>query len=163
MNDDKIQLLLDRQSIRETLFRHCLAFDSGDLSLMDEAWAPDCRRDDGEGRGGVVVGRDALREKLSHAVAKFNWTHHNLGESLIEIDGETAKALTYVACWHETVEGERCWGTARYYDEFRRAEGGRWLITLRRMVMTGAEGAIAEHGGTWLDRKVPTETSRRPT
>ena len=157
MIENKIQYLIDRQAIRDTLFQHCLAFDSGDLSLMDDAWAPDCRRDDGQDRGGVIVGLDALRSKLSRSLGKFSWTHHNLGESRIEIDGDTATGLTYVACWHETVEGERCWGTARYYDEFRREPDGRWLITLRRMVMTGAEGPIAEHGGNWLERRVPSE------
>ena len=157
MNDDAVQLILDRQSIRETLFRHCLYFDEGNLSGLDEVWASDCRRDDGAGRGDVIVGRDELVKRLTKALGKFNWTHHQLGDSMIEIRGDEASTLTTVVCWHETVSGERCWGTARYQDELRRSEDGRWLITFRRMIMTGAEGAIAEHGGTWLERRVPTE------
>jgi len=154
MSDDKLQFILDRQSIRETLLRHCAYFDEGNIAGLDQVWAPDCRRDDGPDRGGPIVGRDELKKRLTVAVGKFNWTHHQLGDSFIDIDGDTATSLSFVACWHETVEGERCWGSARYYDELRR-DGDRWVITLRRMVMTGAEGAIAKHGGTWLKRRVP--------
>jgi len=158
MTDDRIQLILDRQSIRETILRHAIYFDEGNLDRLDEVWAADCRRDDGTGRGTEVVGRDELVRRLSSALRKFNWTHHQIGESQVEIEGDQATSLTFVACWHETVEGERCWGTARYYDELRRFEDGRWLITFRRMVMTGAEGAIAEHGGTWLKRRVQADS-----
>lgn len=153
MSADKLQMLLDRQSIRETLLRHTTCFDEADIEGLDEVWAPDCRRDDGPGRGEVITNRDDLKKKLSGAVAKFNWTHHQLGDSFIEIDGDTATSLTFVVCWHEMLDGEKCWGSARYYDKLRR-DGDRWLITERRMVMTGAEGAIATHGGAWLERKI---------
>jgi len=154
MSDDTLKSILDRQSIRETLLRHCAYFDEGNIAGLDEVWAPDCRRDDGAGRGTPIVGRDELKKRLTVTVGKFRWTHHQLGDSFIEIKGNIATSLSFVVCWHETVEGEKCWGSARYYDELRR-DGDRWVITLRRMVMTGAEGAIAKHGGTWLERRVP--------
>ena len=154
MNEDKLQYLLDRQSIRETLLRHCMCFDEGNIAGLDDVWAPDCRRDDGPGRGEPLDNREELKRRLSLAVAKFNWTHHQLGDSLIEIDGDKATSLSFVVCWHEMLDGEKCWGSARYYDELRR-DGDRWLIASRRMVMTGAEGALATHGGAWLERRVP--------
>lgn len=154
MNEDKLQYLIDRQAIRDTLLRHGACFDEGNIDGLDEVWAEDCRRDDGPDRGGMVMGRDALKKKLSKAVHQFNWTHHQLGESFIEIDGDAAKSVSFVACWHEMTNGERCWGTARYYDELRR-DGDRWVLTFRRLVMTGAEGAIAGHGGVWVERKLP--------
>lgn len=154
MNEDKLQFLIDRQAIRDTLLRHGACFDEANIDGLDDVWAEDCRRDDGEERGGMVMGRDALKKKLAKAVRQFNWTHHQLGESLIEIDGDTAQSMSFVACWHEMTDGERCWGTARYYDELRR-DGDRWVLTYRRLVMTGAEGAIAGHGGVWVERKLP--------
>lgn len=154
MNEDKLQYLLDRQSIRDTLLRHGMCFDECNLDGLDEVWAADCRRDDGPERGGMVMGRDALKKKLAKAMHQFNWTHHQLGESFIEIEGDTATSMTFVACWHEMRNGDRCWGTARYYDELRR-DGERWLLTLRRLVMTGAEGAISGHGGVWVNRQLP--------
>lgn len=154
MSADKLQLILDRQCIRETLARHCLCFDEGNIAGLDEVWAPDCRRDDGPGRGKPINGREQLKSRLTKALEKFNWTHHQLGDSFIEIDGDTATSMTVVICWHEMTNGEKCWGSARYYDELRRDEH-RWLIASRRMVMTGAEGAIATHGGAWLERKNP--------
>ena len=154
MDEKKLQYLIDRQSIRDTLLRHGACFDEGDIEGLDEVWAEDCRRDDGPERGGMVIGREALKKKLAKAIHQFNWTHHHLGESFIEIEGDTAKTVSFVACWHEMTNGERCWGTARYYDELRR-DGDRWVLTLRRLVMTGAEGAIAGHGGEWVPRKLP--------
>lgn len=153
MDEKKLQYLLDRQSIRDTLLRHGAAFDEADLEALDGIWTEDCRRDDGPGRGEPFQGRAELKRRLSAAVAKFEWTHHQLGDSLIEIDGDAATSTTFVACWHKTVEGEICWGTARYYDQLVRLDDA-WLIASRRMVMTGAEGALVEHGGAFLQRKV---------
>jgi len=158
--DDKVQLILDRQSIRDTLFRHAAYCDEADLSRMDEIWAPEACRDNGAGHA-ELVGRDAMMERLASGLAKYNWTHHHLGESRIDIDGDQATAMTYVACWHESVGGERFWGTARYYDQLRRADGGRWLITHRRMIMTGAEGSMEQVDAAWLNRRLPTGNGRR--
>ena len=96
-------------------------------------------------------------DRIKGALGRFHWTHHHLGDSIIDIHGDEATAMTPVACWHEFVGGKQCWGTARYYNELRRTGGGRWLITHRRMVLTGAEGSIAERGGTWLARSSPTD------
>jgi hypothetical protein len=159
VNADKLQYLLDRQAIRDTLLRHGACFDEGNIAGLDEVWASDCRRDDGPERGGMVVGRDDLKRKLTVALGKFNWTHHQLGESIIEITGDTASSISFVACWHEMTDGEKSWGTARYYDELRR-DGDRWVLTFRRLVMTGAEGAIAQHGGVWVERRVPSLDGR---
>lgn len=160
MDENKLRYLLDRQSIRDTLLRHGAAFDDGDIDALDGIWTEDCRRDDGPGRGEPFQGRDELKRRLSGAVSKFEWTHHQLGDSLIEIDGDTATSTTFVACWHKTSEGEICWATARYHDQLVR-EGDAWLISSRRMVMTGAEGALVAHGGAWLERKSDAlETTR---
>jgi len=153
MNEHDVQYLLDRQSIRDTLHRNAVYFDEGDLSRMDEVWAEDSRRDDGEDRGGAIEGRDELVKQFARLMAKYRWTHHQLGDSVIDIDGANATSMTYVLCWHETVAGELCWGAARYHDKLRRGDDGRWLITERRMVMTGADGPVAKDGGNWLKRK----------
>ena len=158
MNEEKLQYLLDRQSIRDVLLRNAIAFDDADFTGLDDIWVPDCRRDDGEGRGTPIEDREELRRRLTASAAKFRWTHHQLGDSLIDIDGDTAKSMTFVACWHELLDGEQCWATARYYDEFRRDDDGRWRITLRRLIMTGAEGSLNDHGGNWLVRQLPASS-----
>jgi ketosteroid isomerase-like protein len=150
--------MLDREDIRAAVIRHCAAFDEADLGGVGNVWAQDCTDIGHGGQTGladVLVGRDALLGRIAPAFAKFRWTHHHLGESTIEIHGDVASAMTYVACWHEMSDGERCWGTAQYHDEFRRDANGHWLITSRRMILTGAEGAIAAGGGTWLNRHLP--------
>ena len=162
MNNDKVQLVLDRQSIRETLFRMAVYCDEANVSGLDEIWAPDSRRDSGAGRD-EVNGLDAIKEQLTGMLSRYRWTHHHLGDSLIEVRGDEASAMTYVATWHELLNGERCWGTARYYDELRRAEDGRWLITFRRLILTGAEGTKTEKNAEWLERWVSTGKDADPT
>ena len=157
MNDDEIQLILDRQSIRDTLHRQAVYVDEGNLSGLAEVWAPDSRRDNGAGRS-EVVGFDAMASRLARMLAMFRWTHHQLGESLIEIDGDKATALTYSTNWHEMLSGERHWATVRYYDELRRGDDGRWLISFRRLILTGADGM--EHDGAWLERQLPTDIGK---
>jgi hypothetical protein len=156
MTNDAIQQMLDRHSIHELLVRHGAYFDEGNISAMEELWAPDCVTDYGAARGGLVIGRDAFMSRLSGAAAHFRWTHHQLGHSLIDFHEHEAVAMTPMLCWHETIDGERYWISGRYEHKFRRDEDHRWMISYRRMIVTGAEGQSAKDPWIWLDRKLST-------
>jgi hypothetical protein len=156
MTDSALRAALDRQLIRDTLTRHSIYSDESNLDGIRELWAADCRSD--FGAGGEVVGVDAVLSRIVRAFPRFSWIHHQLGDSLIEIDGDTATSMTQSICWQKLSTGERAWVTSRYYDELRR-EGDRWLITYRQMVVTGTEGSMADNSlgeYTWqrLERRL---------
>jgi ketosteroid isomerase-like protein len=154
MNEDQLKLFIDRHSIRSALLKHGAYSDEGNTAAMVELWAPDCSV---EFPGvGLVQGRDAVLGRIGNALRSFRWTHHHLGDSTMEIDGDEASTMTPALCWHELNDGERCWVSLRYHHKLRR-EGDRWLITFRRVVLTGAEGSMTEYGWDWLERKLPPE------
>jgi SnoaL-like domain len=138
-----VAYLIERQAIRDTIFRHTRYFDEGKIDQMTEVFTEDCITDYGPERGGELHGRAAFIERIAGSFHNFRWTHHHLGESHIEIDGEEASAISYILGWHELLNGERCWVGARYHDRLRRQEDGRWLICYRRTLVTGAEGSMA--------------------
>ena len=159
MIEGELQLIIDRQGIRDTLLRHSACSDAGDLRGVEQLWTEDCRSDFGPGSGGEVIGRGEVVGRIARAVPRFNWTYHQLGESLIEIHGDDATSMTPSICWQELTSGERCWVTFRYYDELHR-EGDRWLLTYRRMIVTGADGSLgagsmSEYSWPRLERHVP--------
>jgi ketosteroid isomerase-like protein len=129
--------------------------DECDIEGIRDLWSEDCRIDYGPGRG-VVVGRQAFLDQLAKSIAQCRWTHHQLGASRVEIDGDCATAMTPFLGWLELNSGQRVWAAARYYDELRRTVTGRWQITFRRLVFTGSEDASTAQNWTWLDRKLPT-------
>jgi hypothetical protein len=144
--------MFDRQRIRETLLRHSACSDEGNVEAMYALWAADCQSDAG---GKLVLGRDAVLGRLAGSLARFSWTHHQLGESTIDVRGDEATAMTPALCWHKWVDGDREWVALRYHDELRR-DGERWLITSRRKIVTGAHGTMADYGWTWLQRALPS-------
>ncbi len=153
---DELQAIVDRAQIRATIFRYCVYYDEGNVGGLARLFTEDCRKDYGPERGGEERGRTQLLERLARSQQQYRWTHHQLGDSLIDVHGDEATATTYVLGWHELLSGERCWVGARYCDELRR-EAGRWLIAARRTVVHGVDGSMADHPWMWLDRKVSGE------
>jgi hypothetical protein len=147
MTDDRTGELYDRALIREVLLKQSQYLDAARMDLMREVWAEDCRTDFGPDRGGVLVGRDAFLERIGPGLKAFNWTFHLLGESVIDLDGDRAFAVTSVLAWHELTSGERSWVGSTYHDELRRIDG-RWLIWSRKTVVSGVDGPLA--GVAWL-------------
>jgi len=146
--------LYDRELIRETLLRQCEYLDAARLDLMAELWTKDCRTDFGPERGGVVVGRDAFLERIGGGLRQLAWTFHLLGDSVIDVEGDRARARTAVLAWHEFLSGERSWVGASYQDELRRDQG-RWLISARKLIVSGVDGPMAAHAWHRQPRALP--------
>ncbi len=154
---DSLALLLDRAAITDLLALYCERIDEYDIDGMAELFTEDCTTDYGPGRGGPVAGREAVRERIARGQAEFRRTHHQLGQSRIEIEGGTASALTYVTAWHEHRDGARSCVRLRYVDELRRGPQG-WLIASRRVEAAGVEGMEGVQWA-WVPRHPPVTGS----
>lgn len=150
----EVDVLLDRQAIADLLARYCQTLDEYDLDAMAATFAEDAVTDYGEGRGGRVEGRDAIRARIAAGQAEFRRTAHVLGQSLVEIEGHRAQGVTYVTAWHEWHDGRQDALRLRYVDVFRRAEGRRWLIAERRVEAMGVEGFEGTEWN-WVTRALP--------
>lgn len=145
--------LADRQAISDLLALHCERLDEYDMDAVAMTLTEDVITDYGPGRGGRVVGRDAVRERIAGGQAQFRRTSHQLGQSRVTIDGDLANAVTYVTAWHEWHDGRQEPLRLRYVDQLRRTASGSWLIGQRRVEAMGVEGFEGTEW-VWVSRDV---------
>jgi SnoaL-like domain len=137
---DNLQALaemLDRDSIRNAVVRLARGEDRRDPDLVSSAFWPDATFDYGVFAGDfpaylawVTPGADSIPN-----------TQHILAQTLIELEGATARAETHVVSYHRAdfsaaTDGsdlhDACIG-ARYLDQFERRDG-EWRIARRVML-----------------------------
>lgn len=130
-----LQELLDHKRVSDALYRYAETVDVKDWDGLRAVFT-----DDVVGLYNdypPVQGADALVEWIRSATADRTWQHHKLTVYRVEVDGDTAKAVTYHTS-HQTRESEPDTVTvivARYYDTLRRRDG-RWLIS-EKIMQTG--------------------------
>lgn len=135
IDTDALRSLLDREAIRQCLATLARGEDRRDAALICSAYWPDSVTDYGVFRGDfdaylawVVPGADAITD-----------TQHVLGQSFIELDGDTARAETHVISYHRVDYGAEAGGErdtvigGRYLDSLERREGV-WRIASRTML-----------------------------
>lgn len=125
--------LLARDAIRRALITLARGEDRRDAALISSACWPDSVTDYGVFRGDfpaylawVVPGAEAITN-----------TQHVLGQSHIELGGDTARVETQVISYHRIDYGggdehDTCIG-GRYLDRFEQ-RGGEWRIAERTML-----------------------------
>lgn len=127
-----LQAFLDRGKIRECLVRLARGEDRRNAELISASCWPDSVTDYGVFEGDfdaylawVVPGAEAIAN-----------TQHVLGQSYIELDGDTARVETQVVSYHRVDMGngdsDTCIG-GRYLDRMEK-RGGEWRIAHRTML-----------------------------
>lgn len=125
--------LADRLAIAETLALYCRGIDRCDPEQLAAAFTPDARIDYGDGARPVAE----VIPGLMAALGAMRLTQHNISNTVIRIDGDSAKAETNCVALHiiPSPEGEaELVVGGRYLDRLARREG-RWRITERLYVM----------------------------
>ncbi len=131
--DPAVQLLLDRLAIEDLFHSYAASVDRRDFAGVAACFAPDvCGPFGGEERRN----RGELVEFIS-GVAFFHTTMHMLGNTLVEVNGDTAQLDTDAMIKHRaTLEDGADYqlnmsGT-RYGERLER-RGGNWCITERQV------------------------------
>jgi len=128
----ELQGFLDREKIRECLIRLARGEDRRNAELITASYWPDSTSDYGVFKGDfdaylawVVPGAEAIKN-----------TQHVLGQSFIELQGDTAQVETQVISYHRvdmgTGDQDTCIG-GRYLDRMEK-RGGEWRIAYRTML-----------------------------
>ena len=136
-NTAMLAALLDREAIRTCIACLARGEDRRDAGLIGAAFWPDATTDYGVFQGSfaeylawVVPGSDAIAD-----------TQHVVGQSYIELDGDSARVESQVVSYHrvdlgdgrqDSGERDTCIG-GRYLDRFER-RGGEWRIAARTML-----------------------------
>jgi hypothetical protein len=97
---DAVRKILDRQEILNIVTLYCRAVDRGDANLLRSIYWKDAVEDHGISMTGV----DEFVEMAMNIVNSCVSTHHQIGNVLIQLDGDTAKVETYVHL-HQRIEG----------------------------------------------------------
>ena len=125
--------LLDHLEIRQVLARYCRGIDRLDRALISSAYWPD-GFDSHVSFAGPV---DQFVEWVIGILAKERCTAHILGQFLIDVEGDNAKAETYFNAHHVRDQAD---GTllavsvGRYIDLFEK-RSGEWRIARREVVL----------------------------
>jgi hypothetical protein len=129
---DELRALLDREEIRDRVARLARGEDRRDADALRAGFWPDAAVD-----FGIFAGpfSDYLAWVVPGAAA-VRLTQHVLGQTVIDLDGATARAETQVSAYHrvDTGAGERDSVIGgRYLDRFER-RAGDWRIGHRTML-----------------------------
>ena len=142
-----LQTLLDEREIHQVVNRYCRALDTKDWALLDDVFAPDATGDLLSGR--ILVGIDAIRDRIRAALHELDDSQHLVGNHEIEVDGDTATHRCYLQAQHvrtAAAGGPNYIVAGRYEDELGRTEVG-WRITHRTLTVMWTDGNVAvTHG-----------------
>lgn len=144
---DKIELAA-RLAIAETLALYCRGIDRCDPGQLAAAFTPDAMIDYGDGVKPIAE----TIPRLMAGLGSMRLTQHNVTNTVMRIDGETAKAETNCVALHliPAPEGEiELVVGGRYLDRLV-SQDGRWLIAERLYVMDWnrtAPSTMALEGG----------------
>lgn len=149
--------LIARQEIADVLFRYSRGVDRLDLDLVRSCYHPDAYDDHGAFKGNL----DEFIKVSPAFLSKWTATQHFLGNMLIEVDGDIARAETYAVAFHRREDadgnGKDDIMGIRYVDRFERRDG-EWKIAYRATVadwrrvekVSGAKGR--NEVGLWGQR-----------
>jgi len=134
--DEEIRELLDREAIRNVLYRYCRAVDRGDYDLMKL-----CYHADGTDDHGFFSGNGwEFADYVLPVLAQLELSIHSLSNPLIELAGDRAFVETQWSVIHRLARFGKftdMWHQGRYLDEFEYRDG-EWKI-LHRVTVADAE------------------------
>jgi hypothetical protein len=134
VNMEKLQMLIDREEIRDATLRYSRGLDRHDTELLVSAYHEDAWDD----HGGFIGDREDFA-RVNNALHERYWIRHqhHMTNQIIEIDGDTAHCESYVIVnlvrEDETVD----MAGSRYVDKLER-RNGTWAITDRICVLEWA-------------------------
>ncbi len=136
----------DRLQIQDLLIRYTVAIDTKDWNLLDTCFTPNARVDYTTS-GGIKGLYPEVRAWLEKALAPFTVTQHLISNTTLTLDGDRAKARTYVINpmgMPKDGGGLKMFTVGAYYnDELIHTEDG-WRIAERCEETAFFDGELPE-------------------
>lgn len=136
----KLQALVDKDEIRDVMWRYARAVDRGDVDLLRTCYHPDATLDYGRNSGDGSV--EAHLETVAKLHSYVRAAHHHISNVFVELDGDFATVESYlIDTLSQAMDTSRLAADqevvhqlfARYLDRFERRDG-EWRI-IRRVVV----------------------------
>lgn len=159
--DARLQELWDHHQIRDLLATYCHGCDRADQGMMGSVYCADSFDDHGRKK---CDGKEFARLTIAESVETTTVVSHQLGQSLIRVNGDTAGAETYfiaTVLYPGQAGGPETLNQlgGRYVDRLER-EGGKWRIKERLCVREWSCSRLIE--GDWLATAGFIQTARGP-
>jgi hypothetical protein len=151
--------LKDREAIRSVLDSYAFLLDTARWRDIPTAVFTEDAIDHHSPEAGPQAephGREEIARFLDATMGKHAGSQHLLGNSSIEVDGDTAHSRTYAICSHWSADGPEPLPSdmtiaAVYDDRWRRTPDG-WRISERWVHTFGPHGLLAGHRAAGLPR-----------
>ncbi|MCB2078014.1 MAG: nuclear transport factor 2 family protein [Novosphingobium sp.] len=133
-----IEQVVAESEIRDVHARYCRSADRCDFELYRTCFHPDAKLVFSFFSGGV----DEFIAMAEEGLASYMLTTHFTGNSLVEVDGDSARAEYYTMATHRMPADDKgperdYVASVRYVDRLER-RGGEWRIARRRCVLDWA-------------------------
>ena len=86
--DPRIAQLLDKEAIRDVVYRYCRAIDRHDLEALRNCYHADATDDHGSFRGTI----DEYLVWVEKLLERYSWTMHSVSNSLIDFGANPDRA-----------------------------------------------------------------------
>lgn len=145
----EIDHLAAKDAIRNCIARYSRGLDRIDETLLRSAFHPDAVIDFSPAFKGPL--EDWIPLAITHQLAQFQ-AQHMVGQSLIQVDGDSAVAESYGLARHKNhVDGQ--WIdhliALRLLDRFSKRNGA-WKISERKQVTDWARAVPVASGNDWI-------------
>lgn len=128
--EERIRILEDRNEIGNLISHYCRGVDSQDEALFLSIWADAAKWLIGEPLGNPQ-GLGEIKQTLQAVWEILPESHHFTTNSVINVNGDTADAISDVDCTGTDNKGRAVLIAAKYTDEYHRI-ADTWKITQRR-------------------------------
>ena len=132
--DTPVQILLDKEAIRELVLLYARAIDRRDIALLRDLYAEGATDTHGDAYDGDAEG---FCDGLETALARYNYTGNHTCNHLISVDGDTACGEVYALALHCLPDPQDPGAliedlmAVRYLDQYRRCADGKWRFASR--------------------------------
>lgn len=120
----------DRQDISDLIVRYATGIDRRDWPLFRTVFTADCELDYAE--VGQWTGVDAVTEFMKQAHAGAGHTLHRMSNQVVTVEGDRARARTYVDAYIMFADNSGGVNAVGIYDDELVRTAGAWQIARRR-------------------------------
>ncbi len=145
-------------AIPQLIYRYCRALDRLAPALLDEVFAPDADIDLGAIFRGPPAGFVPVMLGFMGSMAA---TRHEVGNVVIEVDGDRAGVESYVTAWHriDAPEGTKELIVRARYLSIAARTGAGWRLVAHGEVVDW--GALTPASPAWFDDNAELPKGRR--
>lgn len=132
IDENAMQVLLDKDAIRDLVLLYSRAIDRQDIELLRDLYTDDATDTHGDSFDGSA---EDYCEFIAGAFPHMPYSGHHVCNHLIAVDGDEAGGEVYALAWH-LVPGrdgrrEEDFMAVRYIDNYRRCPDGKWRFSKR--------------------------------